>query len=224
MRDPSLHGEWVPILADGKSYCNLRPSNRGILPYAGKIGEKQLRELPLKDVLSQSGLVTRQSCWLTANGCTCKYSYGNAIQRKSPWEPTTFPVWMQQMAKALEQKLELPDNFLNSCNANHYVLAKHDLYWHSDNEKLFRFSETQREVLIVSVSFGVSRTFGIRKGYGSKELFFDLEDGDILAMGGRMQDEYQHCIRPQASNQQSGSRFNLTFRHIPKHEEGCPHN
>jgi alkylated DNA repair dioxygenase AlkB len=224
MRDPSLHGEWVPILRDSRSYSNLRPSNRGNFPGVDKIGEKQLRELPLQDVLSQSGLVTRQSCWLTTNGCTCKYAYGNAIQRKSPWKPTQFPPWLVTMAQALEKKLELPLHYLNSCNANHYPLAQHDLYWHADNEKIFRQSEQQREVLIISVSFGVTRTFGIRKGYGSKELYFDLEDGDILAMGGRMQDDYQHTIRPRSANQQMGSRFNLTFRHIPNHEDDCPLN
>ena len=120
--------------------------------------EHQLKKLPFLDVLSLHGIVTRQSCWLTKNGCTCKYAYGNMTQKKNPWQPSAFPSWLLQLTDVIEAKLELPKDYLNSCNANQYNVATHDLYWHNDNEKLFRKSETQRDVFIVSISFGATRT------------------------------------------------------------------
>jgi alkylated DNA repair dioxygenase AlkB len=67
------------------------------------------------------------------------------------------------MTRNLEQFLGLEAETLNSLNANKYSQPKHDLQWHSDNEKLFRASEFDRDTLIVSVSFGATRTFSIRK-------------------------------------------------------------
>jgi alkylated DNA repair dioxygenase AlkB len=66
------------------------------------------------------------------------------------------------MTGDLELLLGLEAGTQNFLNANKYSQLKHDLQWHSDNEQLFRAREFDRDTLIVSVSFGATRTFSIR--------------------------------------------------------------
>jgi alkylated DNA repair dioxygenase AlkB len=114
---------------------------------------------------------------------------------------------------------------LNSANFNKYAGDKQSLYWHSDGEALFRESETRRDTVIISLSFGSQRTMCFRKKYDQKTYEVLLKDGDITAMLGRTQDEYQHCIKP-ADASQTGSRhnfrYNITWRIIRRHAKGCP--
>ena len=132
------------------------------------------------------------------------------------------------MARKLEEILGSPSPYFNSCNANAYTMPNHDLYFHYDNESLFREADSpsaKRSVLIGSVSFGEPRDFAIRRSYsGDAPLHVTLCDGDILTMEGLFQDNFQHALLPRKTkdNQASSSttmnaRFNLTFRRIQRH-------
>ena len=136
------------------------------------------------------------------------------------------------MADQLEGMLQAEKGYSNSCNANLYECPEHDLYWHSDDEPLFRTVDaptSERNVLIVSVSLGSTRDFGIRQKLTGTETISPLCDGDILTMEGLFQENYLHCVKKAGGSQSSSSsstgsdniRYNLTFRRIQRHKKDC---
>ena len=96
---------------------------------------------------------------------------------------------------------------------------------HSDNEPMFRGSDStkpkERDVFILSVSFGSSREFAFRPKYGSKTSTVLLEDGDVVTMEGNLQDSHEHIVRQGQGPQASSIRYNLTFRTILRHNRRC---
>ena len=169
----------------------------------------------------------KKSCWLTKTPCTCKYKYNG--RKKEGWKPTPFPPWLLKLTSDIEAFLDLPEWSLVGCNANKYSANSQHLNWHSDDEPMFRKSEIDRDTLIVSLSFGVSKGFAFRKKFASEETPITLKHGDILVMTGLTQDEYQHCVHATSSDTASSSssttspvtRFNITWRLIRKHEPHC---
>ena len=131
-----------------------------------------------------------------------------------------WPKWIEEMARQLEVKLKLPNQFFNSCNGNRYQGSKENLEYHSDDESMFRKSEFERDVFIASISFGATRNFSILEKYGRTLDPIGLEDGDLLTMSGRMQDDYKHAIL-QDKFPDPSIRFNLTFRAILRHDTKC---
>ena len=180
-----------------------------------------------------SGILTRKSCWFVKDGCKCKYKYG---KMNKYWEPNVFPDWMHEISEFVEKEMHLAQGYFNSCNANFYETSNHDLYFHSDNEALFRTADaptSKREVTIASVSFGATRMFTLQLNYSDgTSIETLLHDGDLLSMEGLLQDNWSHAISKAkktceaASSSQSdtgNARFNLTFRRIPdsKHGKEC---
>ena len=182
-----------------------------------------LMELPWIEVTDRTQAVSRSSCLMVEKDCICSCKYG----RGKPWKGTQWPEWIKNIAKALEVFLNLPLNSFNSCNGNRYATASEQLQWHNDNESLFIEDAFKRDVLIASLSFGVSREFCIRKNYGKTLSPVLLEDGDLLTMDGLMQETHEHCVRAspntiKQANEIDKVRYNLTFRIIKKHLKGCP--
>jgi alkylated DNA repair dioxygenase AlkB len=194
---------------------------------AGASCTSQLDALPWEDVLSQGGNLTRQSLWCTTGNCICPYQYG---KKRHVFQPLPMAPWLQVLAADIEKLLGLNTGILNCANLNRYSQPKHDLYWHSDNEKLFRASEFDRDTLIVSISFGQSRTFAIRRKQTTEESEVWevlLKNGDIFIMGGHMQDKYEHVVKPMSTAQMASPtaaasiRYNITFRALRKHCPDC---
>ena len=147
------------------------------------------------------------------------------------------PQWVTDIGKVICQVTNDDVSEINSCNANWYVGEKEDLYWHQDDEDLFRTSDSFRDVRIFSISFGVTRDFGFRIKYSHDHQFVSLRDGDIMTMEGIFQDKYQHCLFPGSVSEpvqepvltntpineslDFNERFNLTFRLIKRHNKGC---
>ena len=200
--------------------------------------EHHFRKIPWEAVSSSSGVVLRQSVWFTEGKCKCGYKYGNS---KKKWSPNRFPDWLSLIARKLEESMELPKFYFNSCNGNLYQLPNQMLEFHKDNEALFREADSpksKRNVVIASVSYGATRVFFLRKCYDAtnEDLPVLLYDGDAITMEGLLQDNYQHCagneqstlkITGQASASASSNsatlgRYNFTFRHIFRHDANCP--
>ena len=183
---------------------------------------KKLEGLPWEDVVSPSSQkrVTRKSCWMTRAPCRCAYKYGHKVWKSSP-----IPPWLETLIGLVCSGLGVPEYDFNSCNANAYLEEDHGLAWHSDNEPLFRATEFDRDVFIISISFGASRYFGIRKKYSMDAKYFPLHDGDISTMEGRMQCHYDHMINGgvsvPGSNDADKIRYNLTVRGIKRHDKSC---
>ena len=173
------------------------------------------------------GVITRYSCWLVDPPCKCHYAYGGRT-----WKPSHSPIWLDELKCQVAAIIKVNPIDLNSCNANLYNTHEQTLYWHRDKEALFRNSEFDRDTYIVSLSFGTSRDFFLRKPYEFSELVAPLGDGDLLTMEGRMQDRYEHTIRagndPSKSSSNSGAsgssqaRYNLTWRILKRHLKLCP--
>ena len=192
--------------------------------------ESVFAKFPWQEVLARNGSVTRKSAWFTENDCTCHYSY--AKWPKGGWAPQQYNDLLVKLARQTEQLLGLDTGYLNSCNANLYSLPSHDLYWHSDDEKLFREAEApkdKRKVLIVSLSFGATRTFRMRaKMHGDESIVeVELKDGDIITMEDLFQDNFQHTIAlgknrsTATSSSATSTRISLTFRRILRHHNSC---
>lgn len=113
--------------------------------------------------------------------------------------------WLDRVRGDLEDTFGLS---LNSCLVNEYRDGSDKVGWHADNERLFG-----NDPSVVSVSFGVTRRFEVRRDtYGHKrpEHYFDLQHGSVIVMLGDMQKHWQHRV-PENSTV-NGTRYNLTFR------------
>jgi alkylated DNA repair dioxygenase AlkB len=218
------------VINDSRAKCR-HVSGKAVAKFGIANWEKynvQLAELPWKAVRSMGGKQTRKSCWFTSKPCVCEYKYG-----RTKWTPIVMPEWMHEIGELVYKAVDLECNF-NSCNANFYEGPEEDLYWHADNESLFRKSECERSVNIVSVSFGSSRVFGIQPNYSHDIKKIILDDGDVMSMEDLFQDKFQHAILPgevepfQAGSSSStaglpiNQRFNLTFRCVQNHSKPCP--
>ena len=68
------------------------------------------------------------------------------------------------------------------------------------------------------MSLGARRDFLLRRNADKSEVLrFSLGKGDVLAMAGSVQDEWQHSV-PRRRGSSVGERISLTFRRIVAHE------
>ena len=96
----------------------------------------------------------------------------------------------------------------NSCLLNFYRDGSDHVSWHSDNEK-----EYGKEPTIASFTLGTERDFILKeKVNNDNKVKIKLENGSLLIMSGRTQDEWLHQI-PKRAGVKTG-RINLTFRKI----------
>jgi alkylated DNA repair dioxygenase AlkB len=210
----------VFVINDKESKCRYWKNKFTIGDYAS-----ELATLPFEEIKARK-FVTRSSCWLVDAPCNCIYAYGG-----KKFEPIASPKWLTELKCKVAAIIKANPIHLNSCNANMYKTHKQDLYWHKDNEPLFRESEFNRDTYIVSLSFGANRIFCFRKPYEFDEIPVNLGDGDIITMEGRLQDRYEHTLKrgdaPSVSpnsgaSESSQVRYNLTWRILKKHLKSCP--
>ena len=182
-----------------------------------------LAELPWHHLLHKDGSPKRSSCWMTHGKCSCKYKYGG-----TQWKPTTMPQWTVDLARRLLELCGIPLTFtLDGLVANMYSDGFQGLWWHSDDEDIFKTKASN--VTIISLTIGAQRPFLLKKkfwsqpqdnidtdGFRSKSLC----SGDILVMTGHLQDHWQHSVPYHHSS--SNTRYNLTFRFISNHHPSCP--
>ena len=96
----------------------------------------------------------------------------------------------------------------NSCLLNFYRDGSDHVSWHSDNEK-----EYGKEPTIASFTLGTERDFILKeKVNNDNKVKIKLENGSLLIMSGKTQDEWLHQI-PKRAGVKTG-RINLTFRKI----------
>ena len=156
--------------------------------------------------------IPRSVMWLTCDGCNCPYKYGNRINCAA----TPMPLWMVKLKDAVEQATN-QSLLLNSANLNKYANGMQSCGFHADKESLFKNPDG---VDILSISFGATRRFDIRKSFTGNSYTINLDDGDLLWMRGNTQQHFSHAV-PQQSDVYE-ARYNLTFRTICQHRPGCP--
>jgi alkylated DNA repair dioxygenase AlkB len=95
----------------------------------------------------------------------------------------------------------------NSVLLNRYRDGRDSMGMHSDDEP-----ELGDQPVIASLSFGTTRTFILRHKRNKQTVRLALEDGSLLLMSGRLQENWVHGINK--SVRPLGERLNLTFRYI----------
>jgi len=168
---------------------------------------------------TSTAVMPRKTAWLVKRGCSCTYSYG-------PFQvpPAEYPPWMIELMQEVMPYcgLESEDDWPNCCNMNLYEDGGAAVGWHSDDESLFQGKFT--DILIISLSFGVTRTFELRYNWpdDDKEQVhrFMLGSGDLMTMEGMTQKHMQHRV-PKEDNV-AAPRINLTWRWVVKHTPKCP--
>jgi alkylated DNA repair dioxygenase AlkB len=101
------------------------------------------------------------------------------------------------------------------CQFNHVLLNRYrsgqdSMGWHSDDERALG-----ADPVLASLSLGCSRRFLLRPRAAlsqSPSLEILLEHGDLLLMGGTLQQRYQHSVPKQGAVR--AERINLTFRRV----------
>ena len=168
------------------------------------------------EVVNGKGRAMRSSAWVTSDGCSCIYQYGDRV-----WEPTQMPEWLSEVTRKVASMCNFPPGVVpNSVNLNRYDGGAQKLGWHSDDEPLF-FRDSPHTT-IISLSLGASRRFSMRRK-ASKALLpeLTLNSGDILIMSGMVQTYFEHEVPLDTAPEHQGTRYNLTWRFITSHREPC---
>ena len=83
--------------------------------------------------------------------------------------------------------------------------------WHAD-----RPAKKLTEAIIPVLSLGATRRFRLRAATGGPSTTIVVNDGDLVVMGGRCQNDYRHCVPRQKRS--AGARVSLNFsadRRVP---------
>ena len=160
--------------------------------------------LPWDKPKTRSGRpIKRSVCWLTDPNYSFPYSYANL-----KFKPNDFPSWFLKFQKLVFDAAGVHDCEFNSCNVNYYYDGSEYVDWHADDEPLFGDSNTK--VPILSLSIGQSRQFLVRNNLTRKITPIDLNNGDLLFMGGYLQSTHKHMLALAAGACEP--RLNFTWR------------
>lgn len=131
----------------------------------------------------------------------CDYHYSGTQLTLNPWTTE-----LTRIKAALEAATHTR---YNSVLLNLYRDGKDSVSWHADDEKALTPAAP-----ISSLSLGATRTFQLRHRQSKQRFNLELLHGDLLVMGGNIQQTWQHQIPKQ--HHVTSPRINLTFRHIRK--------
>lgn len=168
---------------------------------------------------TDKGIMPRKTAWMVKRGCSCSYRYGPFEVPAAEYQP-----WMIGLLGEVMPFCGItnPEDWPDSCNMNLYEDGGSAVGWHSDDEMLFQGKF--RDILIISLSFGVTRKFELRYNWpeaGEETVkCVRLGSGDLMTMEGMTQKHMQHRV-PKENNIQ-GPRINLTWRWVLKHTPKCP--
>lgn len=145
-------------------------------------------------MFGKSYLVPRDTCWVGP----VAYRYSGLHHDAADW-----PEVLRPLRHAVEEAIDCA--VFETVLANRYRDGHDKVGWHADNEPIFG-----TEPVIASVSLGATRKFKLRRNGTQESAEVDLTSGSLLVMRGTTQQEYQHCVPPQA--RVAAPRINLTFR------------
>ena len=151
---------------------------------------------------------------------TDKKYFNESWKRRFPrWESHIYEPYIMDLQKQLSQKYDI---LLNSCLINKYRTGADSIKAHQDNQESFGESPT-----IFGISCGESRKIKFTRVIPgtlkydkdrSDNFEINLEGGSLLIMDGYTQKYFVHEIPK--TNQNSGIRYSLTFRHFDRESKG----
>lgn len=142
-------------------------------------------------------VVPRKIFWMADEGIN--YQYSGISHLPIPWTENIFSV---------KQQIEdVSGTVFNSVLGNYYRDGNDYMGWHSDNEK-----ELGKDPIIASISLGATRKFVFKHKQTSEKHEYDLQHGDLLIMGERVQTAWNHALPK--TKKVTQPRINLTFREV----------
>ena len=160
-------------------------------------------EIPwIEEEVTLFGKTTKTGRYVSVHGDPgITYTYAGRIDSSKPWTPTLL------ILKTLAEKYaNIKYNFVF---INYYTDGSKKLGWHADDEK-----DIIPRSPITSISLGSARDFKVKNKNKNNSnpinLTINLGNGDILIMGGALQENYKHSVP--AHTQITNPRINLTFR------------
>lgn len=139
-----------------------------------------------------------------------RYQYSGQIADGVRIPPDSFVAQLMEQCRAFAP--------LNGCLQNWYE-PEDTIGLHADDERALVPGSP-----IVALSWGATRRFLIKPIKGGRRLDLELEDGDLLIMGGTMQQTHKHEIpvrRKTKDKYEPGRRISWTFRnfHFPLEDD-----
>ena len=130
-----------------------------------------------------------------------EYTYSKQKKIANPWSHEVL-----EIKQILEKKLNTQ---FNGCLLNLYDTGEVGMAWHSDNEP-----ELVPDGIIVSISFGATRTFQLKHTQTGEKIDIKLENGSLLLMDMESQYYWLHQLKKEIKVKEP--RINLTFRQFKK--------
>jgi alkylated DNA repair dioxygenase AlkB len=130
-----------------------------------------------------------------------EYTYSKQQKIASHWSNVVL-----ELKQLLEKELNTQ---FNGCLLNLYDSGEIGMAWHSDNEP-----ELDSKGMIVSVSFGATRTFQLKHKQSGEKIDIQLENGSVVVMDMYSQKHWMHQLKKETKIKEP--RVNLTFRQFLK--------
>ncbi len=156
-------------------------------------------EKPFVKVFGSSYPIPRQTAFLAPKDVS--YRYSSVLHAGKGW-----PNWFKPLVHKINTSLNLR---LNGCLLNFYSDGGDRMGWHADNE-----SELDSGQPIVSLSFGATRDFVLKRRNSVIKQVIPIRNGDLLIMKPPCQEEWLHSLP--SRKKVTKSRLNLTFRRYKK--------
>lgn len=185
-------------------------SEDGDVNYFGKLFSEEESEHYLENLLKTIQW-KRDEIVLFGKKITTKRKvawYGNAGLEYTYSKTTKVALsWTAELLKIKTSIEAKTGESFNSCLLNLYHSGEEGMGWHSDDEK-----DLTRNSAIASVSFGAERKFVFKHRESKRTVSINLENGSLLVMKGRTQQNWVHRLPP--AKKVTDPRINLTFRTI----------
>ena len=161
----------------------------------------------------QKKYVPRKQIWFSDPQTLYRFS-GNQMNEQE-WPPLLNDIRLL-LNDFLKEKNILPSDSnigLNAVLVNNYRDGNDHIGWHSD--KTGELIRIQGQTIIVSLTFGVTRPFLLRRTDNhSIKYSINLSHGDLLVIKGKTNDFWQHAVPKRTMI--TKPRINLTFRIVKK--------
>jgi alkylated DNA repair dioxygenase AlkB len=190
-------GTLLPIPIDDGQLALLRQLP---LPWTNaEVLARLLHETPWRQesmvVYGKRHLQPRLTAWYGE----ASYTYSGLKLDPLPWTP---------LLRAIRTAVEAAcGQRFNSVLLNRYRDGRDSMGMHSDDEP-----ELGAEPAIASLSYGSTRSFILRHKRNKQTVRLALDEGSLLLMSGKLQENWLHGINKSARS--LGERINLTFRYI----------
>lgn len=140
-------------------------------------------------------VTARQVAWY--GEADFRYTYSGITRKALPWTDM-----LRRIRHSVEERTGVR---FNSCLLNLYRDGSEGMAWHRDSERALC-----QPAIIASLSLGAVRRFGVRHLERQLRREMSLFNGQLILMGGDMQQHWQHCVPKQSGV--TRPRINLTFR------------